>query len=157
VPTGVLEPLDYPITVQATGGGITRSVALTLKVTGIDLTVSPSTQNLNLGGSAQYTLTVTPRNGHTGTALLEVTGLPGNIDSVITPSSLNLAGQTPQQATLTLTAPFEEDGKRKPAADRRSTAAAHQFAVTATSGTATARDVASYTLITTGGIDAVIR
>jgi len=125
-------------------------------VTGIELTVSPKAQNLNLGSSVQYTLTVTPRNGQTGTALLEVTGLPGNIDGQIAPSSLNLDGQTPQQATLTLTASLGGEPPNGPAG-QRSAPSAHQFTVTATCGAATAADVASYTLITTGGIDAIIR
>jgi|GEM_PF-6813053 len=152
VPTSALSTTDYPLTVTATGGGLTRTLAVTLKVTGLTVAIAPGAQDLILGQTVQYTVTVTPVNGHTGAVSLAVTGLPSGVNGSLTPDSVNLTSSSPVQAQLTLSALMPAGP-----ASGRTAASSYPFTVTATSGPLIASADASFVLITTGGIDAVIR
>jgi hypothetical protein len=152
VPTSGLGAANHSFTVTATGGSLARTLRLTIQATGLTVTVTPQTHDLILGQSVQFTVTVTPQNGHTGGAALAVTGLPDAITAGVTPDTVQLTGTGSQQAALTLSAPAP--GARAPS---RASGATRMFTVTATSGALAAQADASVTLITTGGIDAVIR
>jgi uncharacterized repeat protein (TIGR01451 family) len=67
------------------------------------LTVSPASRNVVPGGSAQYTLTVTPLAGFTGLVTLGATNLPGGVTASFNPVSVNLNDATSKSSTVTLT------------------------------------------------------
>lgn len=53
------------------------------------LTASPSTQGVVAGSSADYTVTVAPQNGFTGTVSLSVSGAPSGWTPTFSPSSIS--------------------------------------------------------------------
>jgi subtilase family serine protease len=64
------------------------------------LTTTPS-QTVTQGGSASYTITVTPTNGFTGTVAFGTTGLPNGASASFSPASVSGSGT--QTATMTVT------------------------------------------------------
>jgi hypothetical protein len=64
------------------------------------LTATPS-QTVAQGGSASYTVTVTPTNGFTGTVTFGTTGLPNGATASFNPASVS--GPGTQTATMTVT------------------------------------------------------
>ena len=69
--------------------------------TGPDFTLlaSPSTQTVNPGGNASYTVTVGAVDGFSGAVSLSVSGLPTGVTGVFSPTSVTTAGSS----TLTIT------------------------------------------------------
>ncbi|HSG40699.1 MAG TPA: hypothetical protein VLE27_13745, partial [Thermoanaerobaculia bacterium] len=65
---------------------------------GFALNLSPSTVSVSPGGQAQYTVSLTPEAGFTGTAALSVSGLPAAATHTLEPAAIG-AGST---ATLTV-------------------------------------------------------
>lgn len=145
-----VQPGDYPFTVTVTGGGLTRRVNLTLKVTGLSVSIAPASQTIAPGGTAQYTVTVTPLNGHTRSANLEVSGLPSPFEWALNPTTVQFSGAAPQTSQLVIS--FNSGY-----GDPRSRGSGLMFVVTARSGEAAASATASLDVEDTGGIDAIIR
>jgi hypothetical protein len=65
-------------------------------------TVSPEEVTVAAGGSAQYTVSLTPLGGFTGNVNLSLSGLPSTASAVFNPAVINAANPT---STLTITAP----------------------------------------------------
>jgi len=109
--TGSTSSPDFPNlnSFQAAYGGGT-SDAFVAKVTfgqtvsgsfsvGIDL----DSQTVTPGGSTNYTITVFPSGGFTGSVSLSVTGLPDNATSTFIPAAISITDATPGTATLSIT------------------------------------------------------
>jgi uncharacterized repeat protein (TIGR01451 family) len=67
------------------------------------LEATPSSRSVVPGGSAQYSLTVTPLAGFTGVVNLNATGLPGAANATFNPATVNLNDASAKTSTLTIT------------------------------------------------------
>ncbi len=67
------------------------------------LTSNPSSQTVQQGQSATYTINVTPLNGFFTTVSLSASGLPTGATATFNPSSLDFSSGSPQTSTLTIT------------------------------------------------------
>ncbi len=68
-----------PFTVTAMGGGLTGTANVTVTSPpppDFTVAVTPGTRSVRRGGSASYTVTITPLNGFTGSVSLSLTGQP---------------------------------------------------------------------------------
>ena len=92
----------YPLTVTATGGGVTRTAAARLTVTApadFAIAAAPSSPTVTAGSAATYTATVTALNGFTGTVTPALTGLPTAVGvAAFAPATVAVSGNT----TLTI-------------------------------------------------------
>lgn len=89
---------SYDITITAYSGLLTHSTAITLNVGAIgDFigSVAPNAANVALGGSTNYTLTLTPLEGFNAPVTFSVSGLPPGATGTFAPPSLaNGSGST---------------------------------------------------------------
>lgn len=93
----------YTITIRATGGGKVHTAEVSVTVTTIDIAVTPASQDLHFGTSVDYSVTVTPRYGFTGTVDLGTIGLPQFVTPDFQPAPLSFAaGDGAKPSTLTL-------------------------------------------------------
>jgi hypothetical protein len=113
----------YPVTVTATDGVVTHAATIGVTVVARDLilSASPTARTVARGGTAAYTLTVSPRGGLTGSVTLTRSSLPPGATSTWTTNPVALPGTT----TLRI---------RTTSAVRRGT---YHVVVTATAGTLT--------------------
>jgi hypothetical protein len=95
----------------------------------------PSSQPVSVGGAANYTVTVTPLNGFSGTVNFSVTGLPTGATASFAPPSVTVSGYASASATMTVTT-----SSATPAARR---------SLTVTGTFSGASSVASVTLVVT--------
>ena len=65
------------------------------------LTISPSSQSVQAGATTNYTATVTPMNGFSGTANLTVSGLPNGATASFSPAAIQTSGTS--QLTIATT------------------------------------------------------
>src|SRR5437016_5885710 len=88
-PTG-----SYTLTISgtSTSPSLTHSTTVTLVVNSFSVSASPSSQTVTRGNSTNYTATVTPINGFSGTVTLRVRGLPLNSSASFNPSSVTGQG-----------------------------------------------------------------
>ena len=111
----------YPITITATGGGVTQTttVSLVVPAPGFSLSESPGSLGIAQGTSGTITITIVPQNGFSGNVTLSAINLPSGVTASFHPNP------TQSTSVLTLTA--------------SSTAATGQFyvSITGTSGTTT--------------------
>ncbi len=95
------------ITAQYSGDtNYTTSTTLaptTINVTDFSLSADPSSFNLSAGQSGTSTLTLTPLAGFTGTVSLTCSTSNVSVPCAVSPSSVNLAGSSAAQATVTIT------------------------------------------------------
>ncbi|MEQ1884841.1 MAG: hypothetical protein ABL967_07250 [Bryobacteraceae bacterium] len=88
----------YPLTVNGTYNGVTRTAALTLVVTKPDfgLSISPSTLSVVRGSAtpSTYSIAVSPLNGFSGTVNLAVTS-PASLPAGVTVSTTAATTSTP--------------------------------------------------------------
>jgi uncharacterized repeat protein (TIGR01451 family) len=68
-----------------------------------DINVSPAARATVPNGSAQYTVTITPSAGFTGTVNLSATGLPAGASANFSPTSVSITDATSKTSTLTVT------------------------------------------------------
>ncbi|WP_353509019.1 S8 family serine peptidase [Intrasporangium sp.] len=88
----------YPVTVTATDGVVTRTATFTVTVAARDFTlsVSPTSRTVSRGGTAAYTVSVTPTGGFTGKVTLSRSALPSgtsaswSVNPVAVPGSSTL-------------------------------------------------------------------
>jgi hypothetical protein len=74
----------YPLTITGTAAGTAHSTSSTLVVTqpppppapDFSLTAAPASQSIVRGGTASYTVSISPSNGFSGAVTLAVSGLP---------------------------------------------------------------------------------
>jgi hypothetical protein len=76
--------------------------------TGYTLSATPSTDSLNPGGSASYTVTVNPMGSFTGTVDLSASGLPSGATASFFPTSISTSGSS----TLTITTAANSSASR---------------------------------------------
>jgi uncharacterized repeat protein (TIGR01451 family) len=67
-----------------------------------DLSINPASGNVIPGGSAQYSLTLTPLAGFTGMVNLNASGLPSGASANFNPASVNINDASAKNSTLTL-------------------------------------------------------
>lgn len=68
-----------------------------------DINVAPATRAVVPTGSAQYTVTITPSAGFSGTVNLTATGLPAGASADFSPTSISINDATSKTSTLTVT------------------------------------------------------
>jgi CSLREA domain-containing protein len=76
------------LTVTGSSGTTNQSATATLSVQDYAMVVTPPTQNVDVGSSVAYTITVSRLNGFTGTVTLGVTGLPAGANATFNPTSI---------------------------------------------------------------------
>ncbi|HEY5516610.1 MAG TPA: hypothetical protein VIK12_10440 [Pengzhenrongella sp.] len=96
--SGSATPGTYPFTVTGLEGTVTHSLTVSLTVPPPDfsLSVSPLARSVSRGGTATYTVTITPANGFSGSVTLSLSGQPSGSTATFT---LNPATGT---STLTI-------------------------------------------------------
>jgi proteasome lid subunit RPN8/RPN11 len=67
---------EYPLTIQARYGQVTRSMTITVLVSGFDISASPSSVTVQKGKTAIYTVTLDIKKGFTDAISFDITGLP---------------------------------------------------------------------------------
>jgi hypothetical protein len=92
------------ITVTGTGGGLTRTVAISLTVSqpatpDFSVSANPASLTINRGASGTSTITITRSGGFTGGVAFSASGLPGGVTASFSPSSTSGTS-----SALTLTA-----------------------------------------------------
>ena len=87
-------PGSYSLTVTGTSGGLVHTTSVTLVVSAPDfaLSISPSSRNIAVGGTASYTVTVSSLNGFTGTVVFSVSPVPPGATPSFDPGSVTGAG-----------------------------------------------------------------
>jgi len=84
---------SYPLTVSATGGGVTKTTTLTLLVPAVTMSLNVTTAVLNRGGTASVTVTTAILGGFSLAVAFTVQGLPSGVTATFTPSSLPAPGK----------------------------------------------------------------
>ena len=93
---------SYLLTITASSGTLSHSVSATLVVSAaadFAITAMPSSQSIQPGASATYTVNITGQNGYSGVANLIATGLPSGATATFNPISVNGTGSS--QLTVT--------------------------------------------------------
>jgi hypothetical protein len=102
-----ITPKTYPLTITGTSGTTTHTAAVNLVVVAppdFTLAASPSSQSAIAGSSFNYTVTVSAKNGFSGSVALSLTGLTASQASwTFTPPSVATSG-TSKLAVTTSTA-----------------------------------------------------
>lgn len=88
---------DSKPTAPATPGTSTGQLAVTVS------NAAPAT---DLGTTLDLTVTIEPKQGATGSAVMSVTGLPPGVTAVFNPASVTL-GTAPVTSKMTITVPYE--------------------------------------------------
>lgn len=101
----------YSVTITGTSGNLTHATTVTLVVgtaSGGDFSLSASPGNVTLrgGGTAAYSVTVTPASGSNPTVGFQVSGVPGGSTATFSPSTVTGSGST----TLAVTVPSGTKG-----------------------------------------------
>ena len=106
--TAATPPGTYQITVTGTGGTLARTANVTLTVTApanFSLSAAPASQTVQPGGSAAYTLTVTPSGGFSGAVTFGVSGVPSGASASFDPASVTTSGTTTLTVATTAATP----------------------------------------------------
>jgi hypothetical protein len=112
----------YTLTVTGTDGALTHSTQVSLvvqpqaQVGDFTISATPASQTVTRGGSARYTVTITPVNGFNGSVSLSATGLPPKGTASFSPNP------TTSSSTLTVTT------------WRKTSASTYTLTITGTSG-----------------------
>ena len=116
----------YTFTITGTSGSLVHAITAKLVVSAaqpptFNVTISPTSQSVNRGGTVTYTVTIAPANGFTGTVGLSVsgakTGLAASLSttSIVTSGTSTLTASTTNSAksgnnTLTIEATYKGPG-----------------------------------------------
>jgi hypothetical protein len=95
---------NYTLSATGTSGALTHAATASLSATDFALSLTPSTQNIDLGSTASYTLTVTPLNGFVGTVTIGTCTLAPTPPSPSCPASVTITS-TSGAVTNTITVP----------------------------------------------------
>jgi pro-kumamolisin-like protein len=93
----------YTFTVTGTSGPFVRTATATLIVLEPDfsLSASPASQEIIVGQSTSYSVSLSSVNGYAGTVSFSVSGLPANTTATFNPASLASSGTTTLSITTT--------------------------------------------------------
>jgi uncharacterized membrane protein/biotin operon repressor len=83
---------SYPLTVTATGGGVTKTAPLTLLVPSTTLSMNVTTLVLSRGNTVTTNVTTAVLGGFSSAVVFAVQGLPSGVTTTFTPSSLPAPG-----------------------------------------------------------------
>jgi hypothetical protein len=104
-----ITPGTYPLTITGVSDSTTRTGAANLIVAPppeFTLDATPSSQTVDAGGGAAYTVSVGSLNGFTGDVALSLTGLPPSVGSAaFVPASVPAAGTSQLTIGTSATAP----------------------------------------------------
>ncbi|MGO8805426.1 MAG: hypothetical protein ACLQO7_02330 [Candidatus Bathyarchaeia archaeon] len=107
VPSGTADTTDT-VTVTGTAGSTVHTTKFTITVTNPDFLVSasPTSVNVPIGGQgATSTMTITAKDGFTGSVSLTASNLPSGVTATFNPATVSIpSGTTSATSTLTLTA-----------------------------------------------------
>jgi len=97
----------YVVTVTATSGGLTHKANVTVQVVAPEFRLNTNTPYLSVhaGSSKNVTLTVSPRNGFTGTVALTLSAPSGWTSTVLAQTSLNVQSGWGNSTKLTIAVP----------------------------------------------------
>ncbi len=101
---------SYPVSIIGTSGTLAHTNTVTLVVSGFVLSASPSSQAVNVGGSTNFTVTVTTNGAFAGSVALGISGLPFGATAAFNPVALNQSGTS----TLTIQAAANTPGGNYP-------------------------------------------
>lgn len=90
------------ITITDDAGGSPQSVALVGTGTDFNMTVAPPAATVSSGGSASYTLRLTPVSGFNSTVDLSCSGAPASGNCNLSSQSVNFAGGATAKVTVTV-------------------------------------------------------
>jgi PKD repeat protein len=94
------------LTVTDNGGLTSAAATRTITVADFTLSDSPSSQSVTAGGSAAYTVTVTPAAGFSGNVALSVTsGLPAGASATFNPASIATSGSSTMTVSTSASTP----------------------------------------------------
>ena len=82
-------PGTFNLTISGTEGTMTHTTIVSVTVNAppsFSLSVSPTSLSVRKGGTATYSVTITPANGFNSGVTLSVTGLPANATATFTPN-----------------------------------------------------------------------
>jgi subtilisin family serine protease len=104
-----IPPGGYPLTVTATGGGLTRTAAARLVVVpppDFAVAAAPSSRSAVAGSAAAFTITVTGLNGFAGVVTPTLAGLPAAVGAAsFSPSAIAGSGSTTLTVATSASAP----------------------------------------------------
>ena len=92
----------YTLAVTATGGGVSKTVTLTLQLPGISLSVGAASIKLKQGGSTSLRVSSAASGGFGSQVAFSVQGLPADVSAIFSPATLPSPGNG--NTTLKLTA-----------------------------------------------------
>ena len=87
-----------------TSPGVTRTITVTAPAD-FSLSAAPASRTVQPGGSADYTLTVTPSGGFSGAVTFAVSGVPSGAAASFDPASVNTPGTTTLTVATTAATP----------------------------------------------------
>jgi pseudomonalisin len=95
---------SYALTITGTDGVLTHTASVTLVVNPVDFSLSatPAQQSIPIGGTANYTATVSAINGYAGTVSFSVSGLPAGATPAFSPASVTGSGSSSLSITTTV-------------------------------------------------------
>ena len=106
--TAATPPGTYQITVTGTSGTLARTANVTLTVTApadFSISAQPASQTVQSGGSAAFTLTVSPSGGFSGAVTFAVSGVPSGASPSFNPASVTTSGTTTLTVATTAATP----------------------------------------------------
>ncbi|RLE80018.1 MAG: hypothetical protein DRJ52_07245, partial [Thermoprotei archaeon] len=94
--TATLSEGTYTVTIKATHGSIVKTATLTVKVIGLDfsISVSPSSLEVEQGKSGTVVVTLTLVKGSAEKVTLSATGMPSGVVSQFSPQEVKLSGSS---------------------------------------------------------------
>jgi hypothetical protein len=91
-------PGSYPLTITATSGALNHTSGVTLVVSLVSadfsVSVTPSSATVTRNSSVNYTVTITPVSGFSGSVSLSVSGLPRRTSASFSPASISTSGSS---------------------------------------------------------------
>jgi hypothetical protein len=85
---------SYPLTITAVSGSLTHTSQVTLVVADFSIAASPSSQTVNGGSKAAFTVSVTALGPFSAAINFSVSGLPARTSSLFSPTSIAGSGNT---------------------------------------------------------------
>jgi hypothetical protein len=106
---------DYNLTLMGTSSGIThKAPAIVLHVGGASGSVSPGSATISVGGTANFSVILTSKNGYTDQFTFGCPGLPSGLNCMFSPTSGNLPANGTLTSTLTLSVVSKPAAVTKP-------------------------------------------